>query len=174
MSFKKFTSLNEAVKSKVYPIDTNISTDLDKIRKHFNDNVIKNYKTKVLILAYSQELSKPTEGRYIFLSDDFTDQGKSLFNLAFTELKIQVEINVNKNSNNSQSEPLKVNDMVESSSEYDVKYNFYLYWKNIKDLSIDNLKIASYKTVDKFIFYVPLDDKNVLQKIGNSKYTLVK
>ena len=56
--------------------------------------------------------------------------------------------------------------------DYDVKFNFYLYWKNIKDMSIQNLKIATYKTLDKTLFYVSSEDKNAIQKIGPSRFSL--
>lgn len=176
---KKYTQIFEAdSKSKAYPIDTNISTDLDKIRKHFNDNVIKNYKTKVLILAYSDSLSNPEGGKYILLSDDFTDQIKSLFNLAFSELKVQVEviINQNKKDGTEVEENATISSMESNPvdpEDYDVKFNFYLYWKNIKDMTIQNLKIATYKTLDRTLFYVSSEDKDAIQKIGPSKFSLV-
>lgn len=168
---KKYSAIYEAVSSDSYPVDTNISADLEKIKKHFNDTVIKNYKTKVMRLAYSLELSNPTDGKFIFLSDDFTEQSKNLFNLAFSELKIQVEVKTNKSK--SKEEPT-LNSMEvtqeDISSDYDVLYNFYLYWKNIKTLQIDNLKIASYKALDGNLLYISSEDKNAIQKISASKF----
>lgn len=171
---KKYSAIYEAVNSESYPVDTNISADLEKIKKHFNDTVIKNYKTKVMRLAYSMELSNPKDGKFIFLSDDFTEQSKNLFNLAFSELKIQIEVKTNKSKPKTEEEPT-LNSMEVSSdmsvvTDYDVLYTFYLYWKNIKTLQIDNIKIASYKALDGNVLYISNEDKNAIQKIATSKY----
>lgn len=178
--FKKISKINEA-KDKIpqgftYPIDLNLQRDLNNTLKHFNDVILKTYKAKILTLMYSNELSEPAESKYIFISDDFSEYVKSLYDLIYDNLKVQVELTVNKRNSKKIVKGNTASNIEEVSDDdmnFDARMIFYLYWNDKRTNKVHYSKVATYQTNSKVLFFIsPTDSENV-QNIGNAQYYTV-
>lgn len=176
--FKKLSKLTEAKEDKgfIYPLDRNLQSDLNATLKHFNDVILKTYKAKVTVLMYSNELSEPSESKYMFLSDEFSEYTKSLYDLIYDNLKIQVELLVNKRNSKKivkGNTASNVEEIQEDEPSYDAKVIYYLYWNDKRTQKVHYSKIATYKSNARTLFFISPTDSESVQNIGTARYFTV-
>jgi len=175
--FKKISKINEAKEGAIqgftYPIDLNLQKDLNSTLKHFNDVILKTYKAKILTLLYSNELSEPADSKYIFISDDFSEYVKSLYDLVYEDMKVQVELTVNKRNSKKITKDNKasnIEEVTDKEKSFDAKMVFYLYWSDKRTKKVHYSKVATYKTNSKVLFFISPTDVESVQNIGTASY----